>query len=116
MSVTTSAPLGQTSLRINGKNASVDVSQSISVEPNTVYEITFWVYTENLVGRGMTGLLVNSDQFGLLPYVSPSQRPNDGNWHEFKVFTHTRPATSLKITSALAYGKTKRLGPSITTT
>jgi alpha-L-fucosidase len=103
VSVTTSrAHSGKQSLQIKGENASVDVSQSISVEPDTVYEIGFWVYTEKLVGRGVTGLLVKSDQFGLLPYVSPSQRPNDDKWHEFKVFTHSGPAT--KLTISLTFG------------
>lgn len=99
---TSRAHSGKQSLQITGEHASVDVTQTISVEPDTVYEISFWIYTEGLVGRGVTGLLVNSDQFGLLPYVSPSLRPNDGKWHEFKVFTHSGPATQLKV--SLAFG------------
>jgi alpha-L-fucosidase len=111
VTVTTArAHSGKQSLQIKGEKASVDVSQTISVEPDTIYEISFWVYTEDLVGRGVTGLLVNSDQFGLLPYVSPSQRPNDGKWHEFKVFTHSGPATKLKISLTFGLWEDKASG------
>lgn len=93
---------GKQSLQIKGEHASVDVSQTISVEPDTVYEISLWIYTEDLVGRGMTGLTAKSDQLGMLPYIGPSQRFNDGKWHEFKAFTHSGPATRLTI--SVTYG------------
>lgn len=73
----TRAHTGKKCLQIKGKQASAEVCQTVSVEPDTVYEISFWIFTEALTGRGVTGLRVHSDQFGL-PYVSPTLHPNDG--------------------------------------
>jgi alpha-L-fucosidase len=101
---------GSQCLQIEGKSASVEVTQTIAVEPDSVYEIRFWIMTEALFGRGVTGLRVYSDQLGLLPYVSPSQSPNNGKWHEFTVYTHTGPATELTICLTYGMGEDKATG------
>lgn len=90
---------GAGALRISARErASATISQNLEVEPDSVYRISVWLFTENLAGPGITGLEIKSNCPQLKPYATRDQEPNDDSWHEIEVFTHTGPATDLDVT------------------
>ena len=93
------ARTGSQCLKITGANASATVWQPhISVDSNTDYIASVWVYTEGLSGAGKTGLEVKSD--GDYYYMSSDHQENDGHWHEVTVEFNTGDATELTVICA----------------
>ncbi|MFB3895289.1 MAG: alpha-L-fucosidase [bacterium] len=79
------------------KNASATVWQEVDVEKNTVYKISFWLYTKNLSGKGITGLEIKANTPYFKAYHSIDHHPNDDQWHLIEVYTHTGDATKLEV-------------------
>jgi alpha-L-fucosidase len=96
--VTSPVHSGKQSLKITAtKNASATVWQTVKVEPNTIYKISFWINTENLTGKGITGLELKGNSPDFKDYASKNYTPNDKQWHLVEVYTHTGGATQLDI-------------------
>lgn len=96
----TTAPVhsGKQVLKVTAsKNASATIWQTVKVEPNTVYKISFWINTENLTGKGITGLEIKGNSTDFKDYSSGNFSPNDAQWHLVEVYTHTGGATQLDV-------------------